>query len=161
MFTEAYLEPSRTSTMELFSLRLSHIFKTYLIWSNCLKFHFSHNSISREKTYNWKLREKKSFVNNGTFFFSKFEITQWNGAINKQKQLPEVFCKKRFSKKFRKILRKTLQALFFNKVVGRPATLLKKRLWHRCFTVNFAKFLRGPLLQNTSGRLLQNKGFLN
>ena len=24
----------------------------------------------------------------------------------------------------------------------RPATLLKKRLWHKCFPVNFAKFLR-------------------
>ena len=30
-------------------------------------------------------------------------------------------------------------------------TLLKKRLWHRCFPVNFAKFLRTPFLQNTSG----------
>ena len=28
----------------------------------------------------------------------------------------------------------------------RPATLLKKRLWHRCFSVNFAKFLRTPFL---------------
>ena len=27
---------------------------------------------------------------------------------------------------------------------------LKKRLWHRCFTENFAKFLRTPFLQNTS-----------
>ena len=26
-----------------------------------------------------------------------------------------------------------------------PATLLKKTLWHRCFPVNFAKFLRTPL----------------
>ena len=26
-----------------------------------------------------------------------------------------------------------------------PATLLKKILWHRCFHVNFAKFLRTPL----------------
>ena len=26
----------------------------------------------------------------------------------------------------------------------RPATLLKKRLWHRCFPLNFAKFLRTP-----------------
>ena len=25
-----------------------------------------------------------------------------------------------------------------------PATLLKKRLWHRCFPVNFAKFLKTP-----------------
>ena len=39
---------------------------------------------------------------------------------------------------------------------GRPATLLKKRLWHRCFPVNFVKFLRIRFLQNTSGRLLLN-----
>ena len=32
------------------------------------------------------------------------------------------------------------QSLFFNKVA-----LLKKRLWHRCFSVNFAKFLTIPL----------------
>ena len=32
---------------------------------------------------------------------------------------------------------------FFNKVAGlRPATLLKKSLWLRCFAVNFAKFVR-------------------
>ena len=31
----------------------------------------------------------------------------------------------------------------------RPATLLKKRLWHRCFLVNFSKFLRTPFLTET------------
>ena len=47
------------------------------------------------------------------------------------------------------------QSLYFTKVAGlRPATLTKWRLWHRCFPVNFAKFLRTPLLQSTSGRLL-------
>ena len=30
----------------------------------------------------------------------------------------------------------------------------EKRLWHRCFPVNFAKFLRTPFLQSTSGRLI-------
>ena len=35
-----------------------------------------------------------------------------------------------------------------------PATLLKKRLWRRCLPVNFAKLLKTPFLQNTSGRLL-------
>ena len=45
------------------------------------------------------------------------------------------------------------QSLFFNKVAG-TATLLKKRLLHRCFPVNFAKFLQTPLSQKTSGRLL-------
>ena len=47
------------------------------------------------------------------------------------------------------------QGLFFNKVAGlNPATLLKKRPWYRCFPVNFAKILKTPFLQNTSGRLL-------
>ena len=37
------------------------------------------------------------------------------------------------------------QSLFLNKVADlRPATLLKRRLWRRCFLVNFAKFLRTP-----------------
>ena len=36
-------------------------------------------------------------------------------------------------------------------------TLLKKKLWLKCFPVNFAKFLRTPLLQNTSGWLLLTK----
>ena len=44
---------------------------------------------------------------------------------------------------------------FFNKVADlRHATLLKKRLWHRSFPVNFSKFLRTPFLQGTSRRLL-------
>ena len=47
-------------------------------------------------------------------------------------------------KNFVKLTGKHLcQSLFFNKVGGlRPATLSKKRLWYRCFPVNFAKFLR-------------------
>ena len=47
------------------------------------------------------------------------------------------------------------QSFLFNNVAAmRPATLLKKRLWHWYFPVNFAKFLRTLFLQNTSGRLL-------
>ena len=38
------------------------------------------------------------------------------------------------------------QSLFFTEVGLRSATLLKKRLWHKCFPVNFAKFLRTPFL---------------
>ena len=41
-------------------------------------------------------------------------------------------------------------------VLRRLATLLKKSLWHRCFLVNFVKYLRTPFLQNTSRRLLLN-----
>ena len=65
----------------------------------------------------------------------------------------EVFCKKGVLGNFAKFTGKHMcQRLFFNKVAGlKPATLLKKSLWHRCFPVNFAKFLRTPFLQNTSG----------
>ena len=60
----------------------------------------------------------------------------------------EVFSKKVVLRNFAKFTGKHLcQLLFFNKVVGmRPATLLKKRLWHSCFPVNFTKFLRTPFL---------------
>ena len=34
-----------------------------------------------------------------------------------------------------------------------PTTLLKKKLWHRCFPVNVVKFLRASSLQNISWRL--------
>ena len=43
---------------------------------------------------------------------------------------------------------------FLIKLQAPPATLLKKSLWHRCFPVNFTKFLRTPFFQNMSGRLL-------
>ena len=47
-------------------------------------------------------------------------------------------------------------SLYFNNVAGlRTSTLLKKRFWHWCFPVNFAKLLRTPFLQNNSGRLLR------
>ena len=59
-------------------------------------------------------------------------------------------------KNFEKFTEKRLcQSLFLNKFVDlRLATLLKNRLWQKCFPVNFAKFLRTHLLQNNSGRLL-------
>ena len=55
---------------------------------------------------------------------------------------PDVFCKEEVLENFAKLKGKHLcQSLFLNKVACfRPATLLKKRLWHRCFLVNFAKF---------------------
>ena len=45
---------------------------------------------------------------------------------------------------FTKLTEKHLcQSLFFNKAAGlSSATLFKKRLWHRCFLVDFVKFLR-------------------
>ena len=43
----------------------------------------------------------------------------------------------------------------------RPATLLKKRLWHRCFPMDFAKFLRTPFFKEHLLWLLLQKQFSN
>ena len=65
---------------------------------------------------------------------------------------PEVSFKKGPLKNCAKFRKTLCQSLFFNKGVGlRPATLLKKRLWHTCFPVNFANFLKAPFPQNTPG----------
>ena len=51
-------------------------------------------------------------------------------------------------KNFAKFKAKRLyKGLFFNK---KDISLLKKILWHRCFSVNFTKVLRAPFLQNMS-----------
>ena len=74
------------------------------------------------------------------------------GLGETQKQPPELFYKKSVFENFAKSTGKHLcQSLFFNKVAA--ATLLKERLWHRFFPVNFEKFLRTPFLQNTSKKL--------
>ena len=59
---------------------------------------------------------------------------------------PEVFYKKGALKNIAKFTGKHLcQSLFLHNIPG---------LRHRCFPVNFAKFLRTPFLQNTTWRLL-------
>ena len=59
---------------------------------------------------------------------------------------PEVFCKKGIFKNFAKFTGKHLcQSIFLKKV----ATLFKKRLWYKCFPMNFAKVLRTPIFIRT------------
>ena len=72
---------------------------------------------------------------------------------------PEVCCKKDALRDFEKFTGKHLyQSLFLSKVPGlRSATLLKRRLWHRCFSVNFAKSLRTPFLTEHFRWLLLSK----
>ena len=65
----------------------------------------------------------------------------------KKKQSSRGILQKGVLRNFTKLTGKHLcQSFFFNKVPGlRPATLLKRRIWYRCFPVNFVKFLRTPL----------------
>ena len=89
----------------------------------------------------------------------------------KRSSRPNVLCEKGVLRNFAKFTRKHLcQSLFFNKVAdicarvsfliklqAPPATLLKKRLWHWCFPVNFAKFLRTPFFTEHLRWLLLNE----
>ena len=78
-------------------------------------------------------------------FFKLLELSRFITLLYRSSR-PEVFCKKCVLENSAKFTELHLcQSLFFNKVAGlRPATLLKKRLWDRCFPVNFVKFLRTP-----------------
>ena len=98
------------------------------------------------------------------FFIDKKQIDQWLRNYNKWKTTDRsshqrCSVRKSVLRDFAKFAGKHLcQSLFFNKDAGlRLATLLKKILWHRCFPVNFTKFLRTPFLQNTSWRLLLDR----
>ena len=92
--------------------------------------------------------------------------TKWHSYLwSWWTSMMQIFCKNSYSshrrcsgkktvlRNFAKFPRKHLcQRLFFNKVAGlRPATLLKKSLWHRCFPVNIAKFSKNTFFKNNSG----------
>ena len=82
-------------------------------------------------------------------------IDIWSAKIPRsvQKQPPEVFYEKSCSYKFRHIHRKTpCWNLFLITLQARPTTY--KRLQHRCFSVNSAKFLRTPFLKSICEQLL-------
>ena len=76
------------------------------------------------------------------------QVTNWiknNGLMIKCSR-PEVFCKKGVLKNLAKFTAKHLcWSLFF---------ILKKRLQHRCFPVNFAKFLRTLFTEHLRWQLL-------
>ena len=78
-------------------------------------------------------------------------------SVRKLQQPPEVLSKE---KMFLKILQRSQETPVlepvFKKVVGSDLGLqfIKKRLQHRCFPVEFAIFLRTPILKNIFERLL-------
>ena len=75
--------------------------------------------------------------------FCNVNIVAKRSAVNlklTRSSLTEVFCEKLVLENFAKFTGKHLSL----SLRLRPATLLKKRPWYRCFPVNFAKFSRTP-----------------
>ena len=81
-----------------------------------------------------------------TLFFTRFTgpVTQKSEAAT-----GGVLQEKIFLQIFQNSLENTCASIFLIKLQASGP-----RLWHRCFPVNFEKFLRTPFSQNTSGRLL-------
>ena len=98
-----------------------------------------------------KLTSYFKHVTSHSFWWYAFRIHYQSCSLSaghSRSRRLEVFCKKGVFRNFVKSTRKHLyQSLFCKKVAAlRPATLLKKRLWHKCFQVNFGKFSRTPFL---------------
>ena len=76
------------------------------------------------------------------------KITALRILIRFRSSCPKMFCKKCALRNFAKFTGKHLcQGLFLIKL--QASTLLKKRLWHRCFPVNMVKFSRRPFYRTS------------
>ena len=138
----------------LFMITMPLSFKCYCptFWSISIKWNYfrggtlSHNNLTIS-CKNWCFLYRTSLIN-----LNKSVSRYCMHCLIGKSSLPKVFHEKGLLRNVVKITGNDLrQRFFFNKVAGLgPGTLSKKRLWHRCFPVNFKKFLRAPFLQNTS-----------
>ena len=102
----------------------------------------------RQTSLPWKLLRFLKVILNGVFqkFISTdkqiFNISNKVTSIDiYRSSRRRCSIRKGVLRNFGKVIGKCLcQSLYFNK--ARPATLLKQRLWHRCFPMNFAKLPR-------------------
>ena len=95
-----------------------------------------------------------SFCNSQLFLFSRNPtLYPYKLVFKVEKQPPEVLYKKVFLKILRNPQENTCARVSFWIKLHVVYKFMKKRLWHGCFPVNFAKFLRKLLLQNSSRRL--------
>ena len=117
-------------------------------WPRLRFFYIQSESMKKlQGKYLFKVMDRQQIL----LLMLKFRNSHWTCSVRKG-----------VLRNFAKFTEKHLcEGLIFNKVAGlRRATFLTKRLWHRCFHVNFLRFLlRTPFLQNTSRRTSAKKIF--
>ena len=113
---------------------------------------FSYNVVSKQKN------ENESTKCHGMFLPFKSHLNSKQGSLIfvlfgswslVRSSHPEVFCEEGVLRNFAKFTEILRKFSFFNKAAGlspKACIFIKKRLWHRYFHVNFAKFLRTPFL---------------
>ena len=105
---------------------------------------FPHEQKSKSKNLKELLRWNKKYFPS---FLNKINLSIQNKLFWKVKvrsSCPEVFCKKVFLEISQNSQENICARVPF--LIKLQATLLKKRPWHRCFPVNFVKFLKSPFL---------------
>ena len=116
-----------------YSLYIKNVRKIFTLVSFCFCFIFSSNR---------KCKMVAKFSGLGTVFPSKSRIVlRYSNAVTQRCSVKEVILK--ISQNSQK--NTCARVSFLTKLQGsglRTATLLKKRIWHTCFSMNFAKILR-------------------
>ena len=94
----------------------------------------------------WRVHVRSHPSNGKNCTSNEMKLLRVVKQLNRRSRL-EVFCTKGALINFSKLTGKHLcQSLFFNIKVAGLRPNLKKRLWHRCFAVNFANLLRAHFL---------------
>ena len=133
--------PSETCDQKIRNVKLAHTSPHEVANINILIGLDHHYNLITGETIKGKINE--SIAINSVLGWIICENYQNKEAVVQRCSVKNVFLK--ISQNFHK--KHLCQSLFFNKVADlRSATLLKKRLWHRCLSVDFAKFLRTPFL---------------
>ena len=108
--------------------------------------------MSRRKNYQYVIKRLRNSKHCLITIFKKIE----KQPLEVQKQSPEVFCKKMYFERFRKLHRKApvLKIFFKQSCRSSVCKLFRKRMQNKCFPVKFVKLLRTPTLKNISKQLL-------
>ena len=118
-------------------------FKSTVVQKIQLLNRLTHIMIENNKVDNWSsVKLLGIIIDNQNFSTNRSSHQRWS-------------IKKGVLKNFAKFTGKTCATVsFLIKLQALSLQLFKKRLWHRCFPVNIAKFSRAPFFQNTSGQSL-------
>ena len=121
----------------------------------------SPENIRLPKNVFWKIYGVLQGIYQTSIKFTNRSSHQMCSSKKTEAVVRKCFVKKVFLEILQNSQETTCAKVFSNKVTSlKPATLLKKRIWHRCFPVNFRKFLETPFLYSTSGGCLWKKMFL-
>ena len=108
---------------------------------NVIVSNFEHIHLIQYRTRNYQLKNYNPFQN----FHTKSDLVETQVAINFRSSHQRCSLRKGFLEISKNLQENTCARVSFS------IKKEKKRPWHRCFPVNFAKFLGTPFLENTSG----------